>query len=104
MRFRASFYKALERTYGPFDEMIGAEREFAAPSIDTGGPAKLWAHPTFDTVGTALGRMCERMHADPATSPKGLVVVPWAPEAAWWPLMRHMTCVARFGVGSRHLE
>ena len=104
VRFRASFFKALERTHGPFDEMIGAERGFAVSTCSAEGPARLWAHPAFNTVGTALGRMCERLHPDPKTCPRGLVVVPWAPEAAWWPLMRHMTCVARFGVGSRHLE
>ena len=41
---------------------------------------------------------------DTTAGVSGIVIVPWAPEAAWWPLMRHMTCVARFPSGSKHLE
>ena len=64
----------------------------------------LWAHPTFDTVGSTLGRICERLSMDTTSGVSGVVVIPWAPEAAWWPLVRHMTCVARFKGGSKHLE
>ena len=104
VRMRRTFFRALEKAHGPFHELVGAEREFAERSGPVSSPKRLWAHPSFETVGTALGRICERMQMDAKECPRGLVVVPWAPEAAWWPLMRHMTCVARFGVGSRHLE
>ena len=104
-RMRESEYRVLEARYGPFSEFIGAEREFGTKttaSLD--GPPRLWIHPTHSTVATALSRIGERLTLDPTTCPDGLIVVPWAPEAAWWPLTRHFECVARYGIGSRHLE
>ena len=90
------------RSHGPFTEFIGAERSLA--SGVAGEASRLWAHPTFDTVGSTLGRICERLDTDTSVSPSGVVIIPWAPEAAWWTLVRHMTCVTRFPVGSKHLE
>ena len=103
-RFAVDAFRPLEETWGPFSELIGAERAFAqAPRVEGGVPV-LWAHPTFQTVATALSRIGEKMTTTMATCPKGLIVVPWAPTAPWWKLTKHFTCVARFGVGSRHLE
>ena len=104
LRFERSAFKALEALHGPFTELIGAEREFSRWVGDTPTETRMWAHPTFDTVASALARIGERL--DPANpgGTRGLIVVPWAPEASWWPMLKHFTCVARFGVGSRHLE
>ena len=104
VRVRREVFQALETTHGPFTEMIGAEREFARRPDDEWDRARIWAHPTFDTVGAALGRLGERLDTSFSKCASGLVLVPWDPEAAWWPLLRHFTCVARFGIGSRHLE
>ena len=98
MRFRREVFEALEGTHGPFTEMIGAERAFARRPSDAGGAVKIWAHPTYDTVGSALGRIGERLDPDSSACATGLIVVPWAPEATWWPMLKHFTCVARFGV------
>ena len=103
VRLRREVFQSLELVHGPFTEMIGPERAFARrPGSDS--PKAIWAHPTYDTVGSALGRIGERLDPHSREITRGLVLVPWAPQAAWWPLVRHFTCVARFGVGSRHLE
>ena len=103
VRLRREVFKGLEAMHGPFSEMIGPERAFARRP-ELGSPKVIWAHPTFDTVGSALGRIGERLDPHSHEKLRGLVLVPWAPQAAWWPLVRHFTCVARFGVGSKHLE
>ena len=94
-RFRVEAFRPLEDMWGPFTEMIGAERAFARSEPASGGVQTLWAHPTFGTVATALSRIGERMTTSLATCPQGLIVVPYAPEASWWRMTRHFTCVAR---------
>ena len=103
-RFTVDAFRALEEKYGPFTELLGAERSFARFSPFGGEAPTLWAHPTFQTVATALSRIGERMTTSMDTCPRGLIVVPWAPSAPWWKLTKHFTCVARYGVGARHLE
>ena len=97
-------FKTLETLFGPFTELIGAEREFSRWVADAPRGTRIWAHPTFDTVASALARIGERLDPAKPDGTTGLIVVPWAPEASWWPMLKHFTCVARFGVGSRHLE
>ena len=102
---RREVFGAVESLHGPFTEMIGPERELARRRAKEGDVSRIWAHPTFDTVASALMRIAERL--DPLSSTRsneGLIMVPWAPEATWWPLVKHFTCIARFGVNSRHLE
>ena len=48
--------------------------------------------------------ICERLTTDSARCPRGVVVVPYAPEAAWWKLTRHFACVGRWGTGELGLE
>ena len=105
VRFRAEAFGNLERRFGPFTEFIGAERGHPAQrEAEAGEVDRLWVHPSFATVASALRRVGERLTLSPSTCPRGVVIVPWAPEASWWPLTRHFEIVARFGVGSRHLE
>ena len=82
LRFRRNVFEALERSHGPFTEMIGAEREFAQMPTGSGMRTRIWAHPTFDTVGSALGRIGERLDPDADLCAAGLIVVPWAPDAS----------------------
>ena len=104
-RFSRRVFSQWEARYGPFTEYLGAERGHPSEEgVQGGGPPRLWVHPTHATVAAALGRIGERLTVDPSTCPRGLVVVPWAPEAAWWRLTRHFECVARLPIGSRHLE
>ena len=104
VRLARSEFSALERRFGPFDEFLGAERELASPPVPLRGFRRLWAHPSFDTVGSTLRTICERMITDSARCPRGVVVVPFAPEAAWWRLTRHFACVGRWGEGSMAME
>ena len=105
VRFRETTFRQLERRFGPFTEFIGAERGYPATrEVAADGRDCLWVHPSFPTVATALRRVGERLTLSLATCPRGLIIVPWAPEASWWPLTRHFEIVARFEVGSRHLE
>ena len=103
-RFRKEEFRVLECAHGPFTDLIGAERAFARTVDDSKSRSTLWAHPTHDTVATALSRIGERLTTSLQTCPRGLVVVPWAPEAPWWRLTRHFSFVASTSVGSRHLE
>ena len=103
VRFRQDEFTCWEARFGPFSEMLGAERSFSSgEAVD--GPPRLWLHPSFATVATALARVGERLTTDTETCPSGVIVVPWAPDAAWWPLTRHLSCVGRLRIGSRHLE
>ena len=69
VRVRREVFKGLESRYGPFTEMIGPERTFARRT-EQGESKAIWAHPTYDTVGSALGRIGERL--DP-NSPERLI-------------------------------
>ena len=115
VRLRQGEFALLNARFGPFTEFVGAERRHS-----TGGvmglnvyeeEPKLWLHPAHNTVGTALRLIGERMagydgddssHRGPP--PTGVIVVPYAPEARWWMLVKHFTCVGRWEIGSTHLE
>ena len=71
VRLRSQHFKALEATHGPFSEFIGAERAMARREAGRDGP-KLWAHPSFDTVGSTMGRICERVDIDTGRSVSGI--------------------------------
>ena len=104
VRFSRVEFARLSARFGPFTEFLGAERTLAEPSSgDEGRAPALWAHPSFATVASALRLMAGRISLVQTEAPTGLIVVPWAPEAAWWRLTRHFVCVARFPIGSRHL-
>ena len=103
-RLRADEFGAVAARFGPFTEFMGAEREHQRASVASNGPPRLWSHPTFDTVGSTLHQICNRLVGDPETCPRGVVVVPFAPEAAWWKLTRHFCCVGRWASGGGHLE
>jgi len=102
LRLSSEAFGRLESRYGPFDEFLGPERELVSLSpSDVEGRLfrRLWAHPTFDTVGSTLRLICDRLTSDPGSCPRGVVVVPWAPEAGWWKLVRHFCVVGRWGAG-----
>ena len=87
------------RAIRPFSEFLGAEREHAAAHAFLEGAARLWCHPTFDTVGSALRLICDRLTGDAATCPPGVIVVPFGPEASWWRLTKHFSCVGQWEMG-----
>ena len=104
-RLTAAAFASLQQRSGPFTEFLGAEREHRQPApAELKGGGSLWLHPTYDTVGSALRLIGERMDPSPDLCASGLVVVPCAPEAAWWPLTRHLLPVGRLWAGGSHLE
>jgi hypothetical protein len=93
-RLKVEKFRLIESRYGPFTGFLGAEREFARGTLDTTPAAKLFAHASYDTVGSLLRRLCER-RADGEKDMTAVVVVPYAPTAKWWSLVKH------FSVGGR---
>ena len=105
LRLTCDEFTPLEQRFGPFDEFLGAERELRGQlDHSTRRFKRLWAHPDYDTVGSTLRLICSRMSNDTSACPRGVVVVPLAPEAGWWNLTRHFACVGRWGVGRLLLE
>jgi hypothetical protein len=101
-RVKAAEFGMLSKRFGPFSELMGAERqhESSATTIET----RLWVHPTFTTVGSAMRLVGERLMAPGGERAKGLMIVPDAPEAKWGQLLRHFQVIGRLPEGSPHLE
>ena len=115
MRLCQREFALLDARFGPFTEFVGAERRHTTDNVERLGlceyGSRLWVHPAHNTVGSALRLIGERLsgydgddssHRGPP--PSGVIVVPYAPSAMWWGLVRHFTCVGRWEVGSSHLE
>ena len=121
-RLRRAAFEKLWASHGPFGEMVGAERDHV-PALGThrqcqvtlhqGRHASLWMHPTHATVGSALRLIGERMAqmedamqtlAGPVDTLSGLMLVPRAPEAAWWPMLKYFDVVGVLEAGGGHLE
>ena len=98
VRLAAGLFRLLEARFGPFDEILGGERRVAAAGQ---GRSRLFMHPTFATVATALRMIGERLMASDGERVTGVVVVPFAPEAKWWGLLRHFTVVGHSDVGQQ---
>ena len=94
-RLSSELFSLLSSRFGPFSEMMGAEREFERAS---GSAPRIWMHPTYSTVASALRMLGERMGRGDAAS--GVVVVPDDSSAAWWKLTRHFRVVGRIERGS----
>ena len=112
LRLNKEEFSILDLRFGPFTEFVGAERRHAISraGADLCGP-RLWLHPAHNTVGSALRLLGERLAGYDGDDlsfrgppPSGVIVVPYAPEASWWNMTRHFTCVGRWEVGSEHLE
>ena len=78
-RFNARAFACLEARFGPFSSLLGAEREH--PQAPRPPARRLWLHPSFDTVASALRLVADGLHPDPSLCVHGVIVVPWAPEA-----------------------
>ena len=107
MRVRADEFAMLSDRFGPFSEMLGAERGHRqSDAQDTGGSetTRLWMHPTYNTVGSALRMLGERLMAADGGRASGLVIVPHDEAAKWWGLTRHFAVVGRWAAGTPCLE
>ena len=95
VRLPRADYDLLERRFGPFTEWCGPERGHASAvgrSTVSSGP-RVWMHPAFCTVGSALRRLGERMADFDGGQLSGVVIVPLDESAGWWPLTRHFSVV-----------
>ena len=107
VRLVESEFRVLERRFGPFTELLGAERTFAPSRCARGGArgeARLWLHPTYTTVGSALRLLGERMGRDLSGDVSGIIIVPHDESAAWWGLTRYFSVVGRWRAGGKLLE
>ena len=102
VRLTRSDYALLERRFGPFTEWCGAERSHVTGGglTSRGADARVWMHPAFNTVGSALRRLGERMADSEGEALSGIVVVPHDESAGWWPLTKHFSVVGRRWAGS----
>ena len=103
-RLSESLFSKVEARWGPFTSMLGAEREHARRGGEDAVGTRIWAHPTFNTVGTALRRIGERLAARGGTTVKALAMVPDDGTAAWNSLLKHGLTVGRFKSGDTGLE
>ena len=104
-RLRLHDYERLSVRFGPFTEFLGAERQHSQGGrLTDDSPSRLWTHPTFTTVGSAMRLIGERLMAADGERAAGILIVPDAPTAQWQSLMRHFTVVGRRPAGDSHLE
>jgi hypothetical protein len=92
-------FGTLAAIHGPFSEFVGAERWHAAPMAEWDGIDRLWLHPSFATVGTALRLVMDRAREARTGSLRAVVLVPDDDSAQWWPLAKHFACSGRLSVG-----
>jgi len=103
-RVRRGAFEMMSRRFGPFTEFIGAERQHSSQAPEIGQSARLWVHPTFSTVGSAMRLIGERLMAPDGERAEGLLVVPDSREARWGTLLKHFCVVGRRPEGDTHLE
>ena len=103
-RLNQGLFGRLESRWGAFNSMLGAEREHAHCGDWEAEGARIWAHPTYNTVGTALRRIGERMAAKSGSKVRAMALIPDDESAAWNSLLRHGLTIGRFRAGDRGLE
>ena len=105
-RARLSFdtFSKVSSAFGPFSDMIGAEREHGLGSPEGDERRCLWAHPTFNTVGSALRRIGEQLEGGSSTRTRALALVPKPQGERWSTMLRHGTVVGSFEAGDEGLE
>jgi len=89
-RLTSSRFGVIASSLGPFTSFIGSERWHAQPSSAADAGERMWVHPSFETVASALKLMMGRMKDAGGRKVSGVILVPDAAEAAWWPLTRHL--------------
>ena len=101
-RLRSHVFGEVAARWGPFSDFLGAEREHQQPAaLDgaEGAPRRLWAHPTMNTVGSALRRVQDEVTRDMERGATALALVPDDDAPAWSKLLRHGLTVGRLGEG-----
>ena len=101
---RRGAFGIMSRRFGPFTEFISAERQHPQRAERLEQAARLWVHPTFTTVGSAMRLIGERLMAPDGERAAGLLVVPESRTARWGSLLNHFLVVGRRPEGDAHLE
>ena len=104
LRLRSSVFSIVSCLLGGFSEWMGAERRHSVSSACPPDEVSIWLHPSFDSVGSALRCLGQRLEADNGSSMRGAIVVPHDESAVWWRLTRHFIPIGRWESGSAHLE
>ena len=102
VRLTREAFLQVAKSAGPFTHFIGSERQYGQQEIASAADRRLFAHPTFSTVGSTLRHIGTMMQDHQGA--QGIVLVPEAPEAGWWSMLRHFACIGRWPAGSAHLE
>ena len=103
VRLRRDEFRSLEREVGGFTEMIGAERSHVEGSA-RGSGSRLWVHPTYRSVGSALKLMCDRLGADASRCSQGFALVPTPSGQGWGKLLKHGRVLRSWDEGELELE
>ena len=99
------WWQRICRRWGPFDSLLGAEREHGQPQVTRSDAiTRLWIHPTVSTVGTALRRATERLSEVAGQGIVAVAVVPDDDGPQWNSLIRHGITVGRFREGEELVE
>ena len=101
VRLTREQFKRIEGRFGPFGSFIGSERGHAQCSNAPG--QHMWAHPTYNTVGSALRRVAERFGVGDDFT-RCVACLPDDGDAGWAPMLKHGVVVGRYAAGSPCLE
>ena len=104
VRLNRALFERISRRFGPFSSYIGAEREHAVGKAAEGAQPSLWVHPTFNTVGSALRLVGNRLGGGGSNRTSAVVLVPDAPGAQWSSMLKHGLVVGRWSPGDEGLE
>ena len=105
-RVAPRLFRALERRWGPFGELLGPERAYAQrPAPGASDRVRLWVHPTARTAGSALRLVGQRLSRGEGRV-NALVVLPSQQAESWAGLLRHGTIVGEVpsGVGGMEMH
>lgn len=103
MRLRRAGFNQIEREVGGFTEFVGAERAHVSVTPEV-GVSRLWVHPTFRTVGSALKLLCDRLGSDESRRAQGYALVPEWTGQGWGKLLKHGRVLRSWGKGELALE
>ena len=104
VRLCANELAIVDARFGPFTEVLGAERKELRKPTTIGEGANVFMHPSYTTVGSALRRLGERLCEPDGATLSGIVVVPHDEAAGWWSMSKHFDVVGRWPAGSGQLE
>ena len=104
VRLTSSAFAHVCGQFGYPTELIGAEHEHSATSSKGGCASHLWVHPTYNTVGSALRLVGERLSEGNGANTTCLALVPEPSGEQWNAMLKHGLVVGRYEPGSQCFE